>query len=193
MPGPKTPPELTIVKAPSTPPQPKTESDAAQGLKGKAGSINSMPFVFTDNPLAYFKPKDQVADKHRLVQCRFPACIKSVKDSGGWSFCKYHNNQMWNDQELWVKVKEDIDGRDIGADEMTVDMLRPRPTGTEDEWYCRWPNCWIQVAANKGKWAFCRAHKSALPDDVWHAINKGMDKDTDKETGRCCAEPLRGS
>ena len=136
VPGPSIAPELNILKASSTLPKPKTtpapaippelleeESDAVQGLKGKVGYIP----LKADDPFAYFKPKHQDA-KHKMVQCRFPKCGISVKDNGGWSFCKFHRNEMWNDQEVWKKLEEDINGRTIKPDKMTVDMLRRRPT-----------------------------------------------------------------
>ena len=142
--------ELKIAKAPSTPPEIlEEESDAVQGLKGKAGSIAPE----ADDPLAYFKPKHQVADKHKMVQCRFPECGISIKDNEVSSFCAFHRNEMimWYDQKLWKKLEEDVNGRTIEPDEMTVAMLRPRTTSSTGQCYCRWPNCWISVNAQRAK------------------------------------------
>ena len=136
MPGPSTPPELKIAKAPSTPPEIlEEESDAVPGLKGKAGSIAPE----ADDTLAYFKPKHQVADKHKMVQCRFPECGISIKDNEVSSLCAFHRNEMakWYDQKLWKKLEGDANGRTIKRGERRVAKLRPRPTSSTGQCYCR--------------------------------------------------------
>ena len=148
VPGPAIAPELNIVKASSTLPKPKTtpapaippelleeESDAVQGLKGKVGYIP----LKADDPFAYFKPKHQVADKHKMVQCRFPECGISIKDNEVSSLCAFHRNEMakWYDQKLWKKLEGDANGRTIKRGERRVAKLRPRPTSSTGQCYCR--------------------------------------------------------
>ena len=101
-----------------------------------------------------------------------------MKDNEGLSSCAFQKNEMtmWYDQKLWEKLEEDVNGRTIEPGGMTDAVLRLRPTSSTGQCYCRWPNCWISVNAQRAKLAFCRHHKK-LPAAVYNAIDKGKDKD----------------